>query len=72
MCLFLLCVSHLVIVNNEGNFREAMKNTIQITLSCWEELQVQRVNNPQLFFVLNKLATTDPTELSQHIEKLND
>lgn len=38
LCLFLLCVSHLVIINNEGNFREAMKNTVQITLSCWEDL----------------------------------
>ena len=33
---------------------------------------MQRVNNPSLFFVLNKLSSINPNELAEHIEKLND
>ena len=71
LCLFLLCVSHLIIINNEGNFKESMKNTLQITLSCWEEIQCQKMNSAELFFVLNKLSSINPNDLSENVEKLN-
>ena len=75
MVLFCLAVSQVVIINIKGEIGSELQNLLQICAYSLNQLKVNKVKAPKIFFVLNQQAEPDPNKhlvaINILMEKLN-
>jgi hypothetical protein len=70
--LFCLSISNVTIICNKGDINQKMIEILKLTLNVMSELKEQKVNNPELFVVLNALPEANEEKLWEPINQLND
>ncbi|CAF0919988.1 unnamed protein product [Didymodactylos carnosus] len=68
LVLFCLAVSHLVVVNMLGDINEVLKDMLTLCADSLKQLNVNRIPQPIIHFILNQKA--DPN-MKNHIEAIN-
>lgn len=70
--LYLLCVSHVVLICNKGEINQNMSELIKLAVDANSDINQGQIKQPQINIIMNMLAETDEQALFKTIQKISD
>jgi len=59
----MLCVSHVVLICNNGEMNKHMTNTLRLALDNWVEFKMSVIPKPKVIIIQNKLNEINQSQL---------